>query len=241
MQMTTLESAIRSGKALGKKALYFGCWTNAGHFLHETGGGHVYNLPEDFPWTEDLMDGGLLKNRKVKDFPTGQVYWTCGGKALWYAFCWWDRSVDSRGACNSGFYVRGFGWPEAQAAFDYACSQFSFVVERQKYPLVLQKHKSRELTKMENEIPAGTKVKVAVTQKGVTTYQDAEVLSHMDGLVHVDMNGEAVSVDPSQIVTGDAPPAQENADADAPPAEESNEIAQPSQENSAAAGTTIPT
>jgi prefoldin subunit 5 len=58
---------------------------------------------------------------------------------------------------------------------------------------------------MQNEIPAGTKVKVAVTQKGVTTYQDAEVLAHMDGLVHVDMNGDAVSVDPSQIVTGDAP------------------------------------
>ena len=58
---------------------------------------------------------------------------------------------------------------------------------------------------MQNEIPAGTKVKVAVTQKGVTTYQDAEVLAHMDGLVHVDLNGQAVSVDPSQIVMGDAP------------------------------------
>jgi hypothetical protein len=46
-----------------------------------------------------------------------------------------------------------------------------------------------------------------MTQKGVTTYQDAEVLAHMDGLVHVDMNGEAVSVDPSQIVIGDAPAA----------------------------------
>jgi hypothetical protein len=60
---------------------------------------------------------------------------------------------------------------------------------------------------MENEIPAGTKVKVAVTQKGVTTYQDAEVLAHMDGLVHVSMDGEAVSVVPSQIV----PPSLENA------------------------------
>lgn len=56
---------------------------------------------------------------------------------------------------------------------------------------------------MENQISAGTKVKVAVTQKGVTTLQDAEVLAHMDGLVHVDLNGEAVSVDPSQIVMGD--------------------------------------
>jgi hypothetical protein len=58
---------------------------------------------------------------------------------------------------------------------------------------------------MQNEIPAGSKVKVAVTQKGVTTYQNAEVLAHMDGLVHVDLDGQAVSVDPSQIMPLDAP------------------------------------
>ena len=74
-------------------------------------------------------------------FLDGRVYWTAGGnKAFWYAFYWWDRSVDKRGASNSGFYVRGFGWPEAQAAFDYALSQFPHVVARQKYPLVLQEH-----------------------------------------------------------------------------------------------------
>ncbi len=85
------------------------------------------------------MDTGLLRNGKVPDVPDGRVFWTCGGnKAFWYAFYWWDRSVDTRGACNSGFYVRGFGWPEAQSAFAYACAQFPHVVERQKYALVLQ-------------------------------------------------------------------------------------------------------
>lgn len=58
---------------------------------------------------------------------------------------------------------------------------------------------------MSTEIPAGTNVKVAMISKGVTTIKDAEVLAHMDGLVHVNMDGEAVSVDPSQIVTPDAP------------------------------------
>jgi hypothetical protein len=58
---------------------------------------------------------------------------------------------------------------------------------------------------MENEIAAGTKVKVAITSKGVTSIRDAEVLAHMDGLIHLNMDGEAVSVDPSQIVPGDAP------------------------------------
>jgi hypothetical protein len=58
---------------------------------------------------------------------------------------------------------------------------------------------------MQYEIPAGTKVQVAVTSKGVTTMQDAEVLAHMDGLVHVQMNGEVVSIDPSQIQVIDPP------------------------------------
>jgi hypothetical protein len=84
------------------------------------------------------MDTGLLKNGKHADSPDGRVWWTCGGLTFWYAFFWWDRSVDTRGACNSGFYVRGFGWPEAQEAFDYACAAYPQVVARQKHPLVLQ-------------------------------------------------------------------------------------------------------
>jgi hypothetical protein len=137
--MSTLEEAVEAGKALGKKALYFGCWRSAGHFLHDTSGLHVYSdRLEDLPWGEGLMDTGLLKNGKVQDVPDGRVFWTCGGNAFWYAFYWWDRSVDKRGACNSGFYVRGFGHREAQGAFDWACSQFPHVVERQKHPLMLQ-------------------------------------------------------------------------------------------------------
>ncbi len=70
---------------------------------------------------------------------------------------------------------------------------------------------------MQDEIAAGQKVKVAMTMDGVTTVQDAEVLSYADGVVHINLNGETVSVDPSQIVTGDAPaaarPAADTADA----------------------------
>lgn len=143
--MNPLQAAIDEGAKLGKIALYFGCWDQAGHYLHDARGTHIWgkNKPADLPWGDELMDTGLLKNGKVLDLPDGRVYWTCGGdKAFWYAFYWWDRSVDTRGACNSGFYVRGFGWPEEQAAFDYARKQFPFVVERQKYPLVLQEKQS---------------------------------------------------------------------------------------------------
>lgn len=137
--MATLEEAVEAGKSLGKMALYFGCWNRAGHFLHGVGGRSVHGkLPPDLPWSESLMDTGLLKNGKIPDIPSGKVYWTCGGEAFWYAFYWWDRSVDTRGACNSGFYVRGFGYPEAQEAFDWACTQFHNVVARQKFPLALQ-------------------------------------------------------------------------------------------------------
>jgi hypothetical protein len=137
--MVTLQESIEAGKRLGLLALYFGCWRYAGHFLHDVSGHHLYDdRPPDLPWDDGLMDATLLRNRKVRDLPDGRVYFTCGGeKAFWYAFCWWDRSADTRGACNSGFYVRGFGYPESQEAFAYACARFPHVVERQKFPLVL--------------------------------------------------------------------------------------------------------
>jgi hypothetical protein len=138
-----LQTAIDGGISLGKTALYFGCWNTKGHFLHDTRGSTLYDeRPADLPWSEEIMDARFLRNGKVPDLPDGRVFWTCGGaRALWYAFYWWDRSVDTRGACNSGFYVRGFGYPESQTAFEYACAQFPHIVKRQKYPLVLQDKK----------------------------------------------------------------------------------------------------
>jgi hypothetical protein len=138
---TRLSKAVEAGKALGKLALYFGCWDRAGYFMRRKSGATIYDpqryVPR-FPWSEESLDGGLLKNGNHRDTYDGKVFWTCGGAAFWYAFFWWDNSIDHRGGSNSGFYVRGFGWPEAQEAFDYACGEFPAVVARQKYPLVLQ-------------------------------------------------------------------------------------------------------
>lgn len=141
-EMTPLDTAIDAGKSQGKLALYFGCLRKIGHFLHHTNGRTIYDPQHDihpgFHWSEPLLDGGLLKNGHHPDIYDGKVFWTCGGRSFWYAFFWWDNSIDHRGASNSGFYVRGFGWPEAQMAFDYACAKFPTVVARQRYPLVLQ-------------------------------------------------------------------------------------------------------
>lgn len=131
-----------------RTALYFGCWERSGHYLHDTGGRTIWDSPAWCPWGAGLMDGGLLRNGQHPEPPDGRVWWTCGGRLdLAYAFFWWDRSVDKRGACNSGFYVRGFQpetiTPETAAAnavpaFAYACDAFPHVVARQRFPLVLQ-------------------------------------------------------------------------------------------------------
>lgn len=135
-----MEAAVEAGRTLGKRALYFGCFNNVGHFLHYEGGRLVRHgdFP-DLPWNNALMDTGLLRNGKHADVIDGNVFWTCGGaKAFWYAFYWWDRSIDSRHNSNSGFYVRGFGWPKAHDAFAYACEKFPHVTARQKVRLELQ-------------------------------------------------------------------------------------------------------
>jgi hypothetical protein len=134
-------------------ALYFG-FGSGGHFLRgvpfpdqsrSTSLDPVRDIP-GFPWDIGLLDGGLLNNRKVVDWPDGRVNWTCGGRPdFWFAFFWWDRSGDTRGASNSGFYVR---WPmetvtrenverEAPRALAFAADKWPDVIARQHFPLVL--------------------------------------------------------------------------------------------------------
>jgi hypothetical protein len=123
-----------------KQALYFGFIESHGHGLVGTDGWRTLQpdrVPA-FPWRGWLIDTGLLKNGKVPDQPDGRVFWTCGGDPLWQAFVWWDRSGDSRGASNSGFYVQGFSHLEREAAFAFACAAFPQIVARQRRPLVLQ-------------------------------------------------------------------------------------------------------
>ena len=130
-----------------KQALYFG-FSWGGHGLCERARGLSgwCEVPKGCPWDLGLMDATLLRNRKVFDDPDGRVHWTCGGaRDFWFAFFWWDRSGDKRGASNSGFYVSGFPMPAketaneiAEQAFAFACEQWPEVVRRQLFPLVLQ-------------------------------------------------------------------------------------------------------
>lgn len=123
-------------------ALYFGPIKRPGHYLWNSHHSSL-ELPPGFPWSLSLLDTGLLRNRGVPEPPDGRVHWTCGGLPdLWHAFVWWDRSVDTRSACNSGFYVRGFGPAEVaranlRPAFEFACAEWPEIVARQHFPLVL--------------------------------------------------------------------------------------------------------
>lgn len=122
-----------------RQAFYFGCIGRLGHFLHDPDSRTHYDLPQTLPWTAGHLDSGLLRNRNAADKEDGRVFWTCGGRAvLWFAFVWWDNSVDHRGGSNSGFYVRGFAAGEAEQAFKFACDAFPAVVARQRCPLTLQ-------------------------------------------------------------------------------------------------------
>jgi hypothetical protein len=140
--VSRLQDAIEAGQKLGRLALYFGCWRELGHYLHDTDGNKVLWRDRPtlrLPWSDALMDSSLLKNGKRPDIYDGKVFWTAGGAdVFWYASYWWDNSIDKRPGSNSGFYVRGFGHPEAQQAFDYACAQFPKIVARQAHPLILQ-------------------------------------------------------------------------------------------------------
>jgi hypothetical protein len=123
-----------------KRALYFGCLGGTGHYLHDADERKIWDMARvpGFPWTLGHLDTGLLTNGRRPDVYDGKVFWTCGGTPLWLAFFWWDRSVDHRGASNSGFYVQGFDHEHAQDAFEYACAAFPQVVARQRHPLALQ-------------------------------------------------------------------------------------------------------
>ena len=98
-----LQAAIERGREAGKQALYFGCWNRPGHYLRTVSNKTIWQVCPDYPgfcWSYHLMDGGLLKNGKHPDVCDGRVFWTSGGNPFWYAFFWWDRSGDSRGASN---------------------------------------------------------------------------------------------------------------------------------------------
>lgn len=127
-----------------KEVFYFGYKTRGHHLYHENAQMRIVDClnVRGFPW-DDIIDAGLLEAWNVADRPDGRVHWIQDEKSLWYAFCWWDRSGDTRPNSNSGFYVKGFNKGERTPAFIHACSKFPEIVSRQKFNLKLQNMEAR--------------------------------------------------------------------------------------------------
>lgn len=98
------------------RMFYFGPWDRAGHYLfNETG--RSYHLDRaGFPWDEDSSTNGIDGQLQPGCYPK-RDRWEHGRetegvaalhhKAGWTALSFWDRSVDTRGACNSTYFAEG--------------------------------------------------------------------------------------------------------------------------------------
>lgn len=88
---------------------YFGCWSEAGHYLHTRGGAVVW----------DMNNGGPLNHQSADDcdrwcpVKTGQdergerVTHLDHGGDKWTLWAMWDRTVDTRPGCFAMFIIRG--------------------------------------------------------------------------------------------------------------------------------------
>lgn len=88
---------------------YFGCGNGAGHYLWNQNWSSTRGLPADFPLARfETLDAGLLPHGEQHGMADKQVegrlrVWRTDG---WVILTWWDRTVDTRFACNSSFVMR---------------------------------------------------------------------------------------------------------------------------------------
>src|ERR1700756_3383092 len=96
---------------------YFGPWDTAGHFLNSEGGRWVPERERGtFPWNENSSSNGIdCQLQPGCHLVDGR--WRHGkeieGEALlhhrsgWTALSFWDRTIDTRGGCNSTYFAEG--------------------------------------------------------------------------------------------------------------------------------------
>lgn len=94
------------------RMFYFGPWDRPGHYLFREGGRDYYREWEAvIPW--DGIDGVLQPGCREEHGHWVHRAAQVEGEALlhhkdgWTAISFWDRSVDTRGACNSTYFAEG--------------------------------------------------------------------------------------------------------------------------------------
>ena len=124
------------------KIYYFGCIERAGHFLWEPPDRSAHR-DATTPWGS-CPDGSLAPHENprcefVKNFYGCRCSQAEGIAALhykdgWTALSFWDRSVDTRGGCNSNFLAEGaFTFEEM---VELAKQYFPIIMARFKFPIV---------------------------------------------------------------------------------------------------------
>lgn len=94
---------------------YFGCWNQAGHYLHDPSGRVLSQEkvgPFDVYGKTGLPLDGKFTPGPHPQYGTGGLLQDESFVALTYARGWtvmamWDRSVDTRGGCNANFIAEG--------------------------------------------------------------------------------------------------------------------------------------
>ena len=116
---------------------FFGCWNGSvGHYLHEPSGRTRWDVLESGqPWGYSIDSNltppgpGSTSDRRVEIEGHAALHHKDG----WTGLAWWDRSVDTRGACNAGLYARGTFTIEEMIAlgrehFPHVMARFTYTI-----------------------------------------------------------------------------------------------------------------
>jgi hypothetical protein len=109
---------------------YFGCINRPGHYLFAPGSRRTIEPSRiGLPW-DWAIDSGLCPPG-----PEIEGHALLHHKGGWTAIAFWDRSVDPRGKCNSGFYA--LGTLTFEEMVERAKANFPEVWARFHFPVIL--------------------------------------------------------------------------------------------------------
>jgi hypothetical protein len=99
--IASLISSEKEARERDREIFHFGVWENdsAGHYTHGENG-RTLGFNQIGPWT--MFDGNLAPGGRHKDVEGATAIHYFEG---WTAISFWDRSSDTRGGCNTGFFV----------------------------------------------------------------------------------------------------------------------------------------
>ena len=130
--------------------LFYGCWSDSGHFMYnrhgatprwnKREGGVTDRFEAVVPWgfrvdghLAPRTGGGGEAPNGVAGFHQNVAWVSCPGEEVWSALSWWDNSVDKRGGSCATFLADRRCTPselltEAQEAFPQIFARFKYAI-----------------------------------------------------------------------------------------------------------------